>query len=102
MPDKQAEGQAEIPSQGSGDSLSLTSNKPVTEVTLKQISKEIGSPIAIVTPLQFTKGDSDVGWIFNEEMTPILVEELPPNEFFFDKKEGCGEARIISKRGRNG
>jgi hypothetical protein len=23
---------------------------------------------------------------FNEEMTPISVEELPPNEFFFDKK----------------
>jgi hypothetical protein len=27
-----------------------------------------------------------VGWIFNEELTPISIEELPPNEFFFDKK----------------
>jgi hypothetical protein len=27
-----------------------------------------------------------VGWIFNEELTPNYVEELPPNEFFFDKK----------------
>jgi len=27
-----------------------------------------------------------VGWIFNEELTPITVEELPLNEFFFDKK----------------
>jgi hypothetical protein len=27
-----------------------------------------------------------VGWIFNEELTPISMEELPPNEFFFDKK----------------
>jgi hypothetical protein len=85
-PGKQAQGQAEIPSQGSGDSLSLTSNKPVTEVTPKQTSKEIDSPIAIVTPLQFTKGNPDAGWIFNEELTPISVEELPPNEFFFDKK----------------
>jgi hypothetical protein len=86
MPGKQAQGQAKIPSQGSGDSLSLTSNKPVTEVTLKQPSKEIDSLIAIITPLQFTKGNSDAGWIFNEELTPISVEELPPNEFFFDKK----------------
>jgi hypothetical protein len=39
-----------------------------------------------MTPLQFTKGNPDVGWIFNEEMMPIFVEEMPPNEFFFDKK----------------
>jgi hypothetical protein len=34
-PSRQAQGQAEIPSQGSGDSLSLTSTKPVIEVTPK-------------------------------------------------------------------
>jgi hypothetical protein len=85
-PGKQARGQAEIPSQGSGDSLSLAPNEMVIEVTLKQTSKQIGSLIAIVTPLQFTKGNPDEGWIFNEELTPISVEELPPNEFFFDKK----------------
>jgi hypothetical protein len=39
-----------------------------------------------VTPLQFTKGNPDEGWIFNEELTPISVEEMLPNEFFFDKK----------------
>jgi hypothetical protein len=53
---------------------------------VKQPSKEISSPINIITTLQFTKGDLDAGWIFNEELTPISVEELPPNEFFFDKK----------------
>jgi hypothetical protein len=53
---------------------------------LKQPSKEIDSPIAIITPLQFTEGNLDAGWIFNEELTPISVEELPPNEFLFDKK----------------
>jgi hypothetical protein len=63
---KQAQGQVEIPSQGSGDSLSLVPNEPVTEVTPKQTSKQIGSPIAIVTPLQFTKGNLDARWIFNE------------------------------------
>jgi hypothetical protein len=51
-----------------------------------QSFKEIGSPIASITPLQFTKGNPDAGWIFSEELTPISVEELPPNEFFFDKK----------------
>jgi hypothetical protein len=75
-----------MPSKGSGDSLPLMSNKSATDATPKQPSKEIGSLIAIITPLQFTKGDPDAGWIFNEELTPISVEELPPNEFFFDKK----------------
>ena len=61
-------------------------NELVTEVTPKQTSKQIESLITIVTPLQFTKGNLDKGWIFNEEMTPISIEEMPPNEFFFDKK----------------
>jgi hypothetical protein len=62
------------------------SNKPTIDATPKQPSKEIDSPIAIITPLQFTKGDPDAGWIFNEELTPISIEKLPPNKFFFDKK----------------
>jgi hypothetical protein len=76
----------EIPLQGSGDSLSLALNELVTEVTPKQTSKQIDSLIAIVTPLQFTKGNLDAGWIFNEELTPISVEDMPPNEFFFEQK----------------
>jgi hypothetical protein len=83
-PRKQAQGQAEIPSQGSGDSLFLMPNEPVIEVTLKQTSKQIVSLISIVTPLQFTKGNLDVRWIFNEELTLIFVEKMPPNEFFFE------------------
>jgi hypothetical protein len=61
-------------------------NELVIEATPKQTSKQIDSLISIVTPLQFTKGNPDEGWIFNEELMPIFVEELPPNEFFFDKK----------------
>jgi hypothetical protein len=49
-------------------------------------SKEIDSPITSITPLQFTKGTLEVGWIFDEELMPITIEEFPPNEFFFDKK----------------
>jgi hypothetical protein len=57
---------------------------PVT--TLGQSAKQIGDPITSVTPLQSTQGNIDTGWILNEELRPIRVEELPPNEFFFNKK----------------
>jgi hypothetical protein len=50
------------------------------------VTKEIGSPIASITPLQFTKGNPDTEWIFKEDLTPIYVEELSPSEFFFSKK----------------
>jgi hypothetical protein len=53
---------------------------------LKQSFKEIDSPIASVTPLQFTKGNPDAEIIFKEDLTPISVEELPPSDFFFSKK----------------
>jgi hypothetical protein len=62
------------------------SNNSSIDATLKQPSKEISNLIAIITPLYFTKGNPDAGWIFNEELMPIFVEELPPNNFFFDKK----------------
>jgi hypothetical protein len=62
------------------------SNKPAKVVTLEKPSKEISSPIISITPLQSTKGTLDAGWIFSEELTPITIEELPLNDFFFDKK----------------
>jgi hypothetical protein len=37
--------------------------------------------------LQSTQGNIDAGWIFNEELRPIRVEELPLNEFFFIRRE---------------
>jgi len=43
-------------------------------------------PITSITPLQSAQGNIDAGWIFNEELRPIRMEELPPNEFLFDKK----------------
>jgi hypothetical protein len=33
-----------------------------------------------------TQVNIDAGWILNEELRPIRVEELPPNELFFDMK----------------
>jgi hypothetical protein len=58
--------------------------KPVD--TPKESAKQIGEPITSVTPLQWAQGNVSEGWIFNEELRPIREEELPPNEFFFDKK----------------
>jgi hypothetical protein len=64
---------------------------PVT--TLGQLTKQIGDPIVSVTPLQSTQGNIDAWWILNEELRPIRVEELPPNELFFDKKR-----KVVVKR----
>jgi hypothetical protein len=60
--------------------------KQDTVVTPGKAAKQIGEPITSVTPLQSTQGNIEEGWIFNEELRPIRAEELPPNEFFFDKK----------------
>jgi hypothetical protein len=54
--------------------------------TPSQSAKKIGDPIASITPLQSTKGNIDMGWIFNEELRVIRMEELLSNELFFDKK----------------
>jgi hypothetical protein len=59
---------------------------PTPVATPGQSAKQIGNPIVSITPLQSTQGNIDTGWIFNEELRPIRMEELPPNEFFFDKK----------------
>jgi hypothetical protein len=53
--------------------------------TPRKSTKQIGEPITSVTPLQSTQGNIDAGWIVNEELRPIRVEELPLNEFFFYK-----------------
>jgi hypothetical protein len=55
-------------------------------ITLEKYSKQVGNPIASITPLQFAKEILDTSWILCEKLTPIAVEEIPPNEFFFDKK----------------
>jgi hypothetical protein len=55
--------------------------------------KKIGEPITSITPLQSTQGNIDAGWIINEEMRPIRVEELLPNDFLFDKKR-----KVVVKR----
>ena len=72
---------------------------PVTN--LGKSAKQVGEPITLVTPLQSTQGNIDAGWIFNEELRPIRVEELPPNEFFFDKKRKEVVKREFSQEGES-
>jgi hypothetical protein len=67
--------------------------KQIPVTTLGHSANQIRDPIASITPLQSTQGNIDAGWIFNEELRPIRMEELPPNEFFFDKKR-----KVVVKR----
>jgi hypothetical protein len=60
--------------------------EPTSVITPGKSSKQVENPIASITPLQSTKEIPDAGWILGEQLTPISVEELPLNEFFFDKK----------------
>jgi hypothetical protein len=64
-------------------------------------TKQIGQPIASVTPLQSTQGGVNEGWIFGEELEPIRAEELPPNEFFFDKKRKAVVKREVYQEGES-
>jgi hypothetical protein len=74
-------------------------------ITPRKSSKQVSNPIASITPLQSVKEILDVGWILGEKLTPISVEEIPLNEFFFDKKrkvvvrqELYQEAGTVSKK----
>jgi hypothetical protein len=64
---------------GTKTSDTLKEQDPLT--TPGKGAKQIGQPIASVTPLQSTQGSVGEGWIFDEDLRPIREEELPPNEF---------------------
>jgi hypothetical protein len=64
-------------------------------------AKQIGQPISSVTPLQSAQGSVGEGWIFDEELRPIRAEELPPNEFFFDKKRKAVVKREFYQEGES-
>jgi hypothetical protein len=63
--------------------------------------KQIGEPITSVTPLQSAQGNIEEGWIFNEEVRPIRAEELPLNNFFFDKKRKAVVKREFYQEGES-
>jgi hypothetical protein len=51
--------------------------------------------------LQSAQGNVSEGWIFGEELRPIRAEELPPNEFFFDKKRKAVVKREFYQEGES-
>jgi hypothetical protein len=69
--------------------------------TPKELEKKIGDPITSVTPLKLAQGNVSKGWIFDEELRPIRAEELPPNEFFFDKKRKEVEKKEFYQEGES-
>jgi hypothetical protein len=81
-----------------------TSDPPKTHDPLStpgKSTKQIWQPITSVTPLQSTQGSVSEGWIFGEELTLIRAEELPPNEFFFDKKRKAVVKREFYQEGES-
>jgi hypothetical protein len=84
--DRQTKVRVEMLTKQVGDPLLLTLNKSGTNPGVKNIPLEICSPIPSITPLQFSRGDPNVGAISIEDLTPIAAEEFPPSEFFFSKK----------------
>jgi hypothetical protein len=62
--------------------------KSTTDIVGKQSFTEIGSPIQSITPLQFNRGNPTAEVVLIEDLTPISTEEMPPSDFFFNKKGG--------------
>jgi predicted nucleic acid-binding Zn-ribbon protein len=51
--------------------------------------------------LQSAQAGVNEGWIFGEELRPVRAEELPPNEFFFDKKRKAVVKREFYQEGES-
>jgi hypothetical protein len=69
--------------------------------TPAKATKQIGQPITSVTPLQSAQGGVNEGWIFGEELRPIRAEELPPNDFFFDRKRKAVVKQEFHQEGKS-
>jgi hypothetical protein len=73
-----------------------TPGKSATDITGKQPSTNIGSPIQSITPLQFNRGNPSAKVVFIEDLTPISAKEMPPSDLFCNKKR-----RAMVKRETN-
>jgi hypothetical protein len=69
--------------------------------TTEKAARQIGQPIASITPLQSAQAGVNEGWIFGEELRPVRADELPPNEFFFDKKRKAVVKREFYQEGQS-
>jgi hypothetical protein len=49
-------------------------------------SRELGSPITVLTPLQPTFGNPHEGALYMSDLEPISRDEIPSSDYFFNKK----------------
>ena len=56
-------------------------------------SKELGSPITSLTPLQSTFGTPHEGCLYVSDLEPISRDEIPSSDYFFSKKR-----RVVLKQ----
>jgi hypothetical protein len=49
-------------------------------------SRELGSPITVLTPLQATFGNPHKGALYMNDLEPISRDEIPSSDYFFSKK----------------
>jgi len=49
-------------------------------------SRELGSPITVLTPLQATFGNPHEGALYMSDLEPISRDEIPSSDYFFSKK----------------
>ena len=62
-------------------------------------SKELGSPITSLNPLQLTFGNPHEGVLYVSDLEPISRDEIPPSNYFFSKKRRAVLKREIHPRG---
>jgi hypothetical protein len=77
-PGNQEKSQSEALIKKGHDTSLSTPNKPATNTARKQPSTEIGSPIKSLTPLHLSQGNLNVKVVFIEDLTLIVIEEIPP------------------------
>jgi hypothetical protein len=97
--EKHQDGEEKTRESENRDKDSRPTEKADSSYYSEQPAKKIRDPIISITPLQSTQGNIDAGWILNEELRPIRMEELPPNEFFFDKKRNVVVKREFYQEG---
>jgi hypothetical protein len=79
VPGDQAKDQKEALAKNSEEKIQSTLGKPTTNISGKQPSTEIGSPIQSITHLNFSRGKSIAKVVFIGDITPISAEEMPPS-----------------------
>jgi hypothetical protein len=62
-------------------------------------SKELGSPITSLTPLQSTFGTPHEGVLYVSDLEPISRDEIPSSDYFFSKKRRAVLKQEIHPRG---